>query len=170
MNRKIPFDYWLLFITFALVLIGVVMVYSSSSIYALQKYQDSYFFLKRQGVFAIFGFLLLVIFLFVDYHHLFKIVYPFLCVSLVFMLCVFMPGLGHKVGGAQRWVQVAGIHFQPSEIAKYALIIYLAYSLSKKEENVKSFIIGFLPHLVVAGIFIVLLLAQPDFGTSLVFS
>ncbi|MBI4040843.1 MAG: putative lipid II flippase FtsW [Deltaproteobacteria bacterium] len=170
MNRKIPFDYWLLLITFALVLVGIVMVYSASSIYALQKYQDSYFFLYRQGIYAAIGFVLLTVLLFTDYHSLYRVIYPFLGLSLLLMLVTYIPGLGHKVAGAQRWISLFGFKFQPSEMAKYALIFYLSYSLSKKEGNVKSFIIGFLPHLLVSGVFLMLLLGQPDFGTVIVIS
>lgn len=166
MTRKIPFDYWLFVITFALVLTGIVIVFSSSSIYALQHFSDSYYFLKKQIFFAAFGFLFLIALLFVDYHHLYKIIYPFLAIGLLLMIALFIPGIGHRVGGARRWIDFGFFRFQPSEIAKYAVVFYLAYSLSKKEEKVRSFIIGFLPHLVVTGIFLALLLLQPDFGTA----
>ncbi len=167
MNRKIPFDYWLLVIVFALVLTGIVMVYSSSSILASQNYHDSYFFLKRQALYATFGFLLLIGLLLVDYHHYFKIIYPFLFLSLLLVAAAMIPGIGHRVGGASRWLGIGGFRFQPSEMAKYALIFYLAYSLAKKESSIRSFAIGFAPHLVISGIFILLLLAQPDFGTAI---
>ena len=166
MSRKIPFDYWLLVITFVLVLSGIVMVYSSSSIYALQNYHDSYFFLKKQFLFASLGFIALIVFLLIDYHSYYKIIYPFLFICLVLMIALLIPGIGHRVGGARRWLNLGFFRFQPSEFAKYALIFYLAYSLSKKEGSMKSFAIGFVPHLIVTGLFLGLLLLQPDFGTA----
>ncbi|MEK7791455.1 MAG: putative lipid II flippase FtsW [Deltaproteobacteria bacterium] len=167
MTRRIPFDYWLFVITFVLVLVGIVMVFSSSSIYALQNFGDSYYFLKKQILFSACGFFLLILLLFVDYHHFYKIIYPLLGISLLLMLALFVPGIGHRVGGARRWIDIGFFRFQPAEIAKYAVVFYLAYSLSKKEEKVRSFIVGFVPHLFVTGIFLGLLLLQPDFGTAL---
>jgi len=167
MSRRIPFDFWLLVIIFALVLIGIIMVYSSSSIYAFQKFDDGYFFLKRQSIFALIGFIFLIVLLVTDYHTYYKFIYPFLIVSFILMAAVFIPGIGHKVGGARRWILLAGFQMQPSELAKYAIVFYLAYSLSKKEDKIKSLIIGFLPHLFITGLFLALLLAQPDFGTTI---
>jgi len=167
MNRRIPFDYWLLVITFSLVLIGIIMVYSSSSIYALQKYTDSYFFLKRQSLFALIGFSLLIVLLFTDYHYYYKIIYPLLVLSGLLMLAVFIPGIGYKVGGAHRWIRMGFFQFQPSELAKISIIFYMAYSLSKKEDKIKSLIVGFLPHLIITGFFLALLMMQPDFGTAI---
>ncbi len=166
MSRKIPFDYWLLVCTVALILTGIIIVYSSSSIYAYQTYQDSYFFLKRQAIYTTLGFIALIVLFFTDYHHYYKIIYPLLLISLLFVILTFIPGLGARVGGARRWLNLAGFRFQPSELAKYALILYLAYSLSKKEHSIRSFAIGFVPHMVISGILLGLLFLQPDFGTA----
>lgn len=167
MNRKIPFDYWLLVIAFVLVLIGIIMVYSSSSIYAFQKFGDSYYFLKRQLLFAIIGFSALIFLLLVDYHHYFKIIYPFLGLSCFCLLLVLIPTVGYRVGGASRWLKFGFFQFQPGEMAKYAVVFYMAYSLAKKEEKVNALLVGFLPHFFITGIFLVLLLVQPDFGTAI---
>lgn len=143
------------------------MVYSSSSIFASQNFNDPYFFLKKQIIFAVLGFAGLFIVLSMDYHQFFKIIYPFLGISFLLMLATLIPGLGVQAGGAKRWLSLGFFSFQPSELAKYALVFYLAYSLSKKEDKMKSFAIGFVPHLVMSGILLGLLLLQPDFGTAI---
>jgi cell division protein FtsW len=81
-------------------------------------------------------------------------------------MCV--VGLGHSGGGATRWLSVGPVHIQPAEMAKLALVTWLAYSLAKKAEKVKTFTVGFLPHLIVAGVFMFLCMKQPDFGSAVV--
>ena len=86
--------------------------------------------------------------------------------GVLLVLCVI--GFGHTGGGAARWLSVGPVHVQPAEMAKMALVIWLAYSLAKKAERVKTFTVGFLPHLIVAGAFMLLCLKQPDFGSAVV--
>jgi cell division protein FtsW len=103
----------------------------------------------------------------VDYHRLYKLTYPVLGgVGLLLVLCVI--GFGHSGGGATRWLSIGPIHVQPAEMAKLALVTWLAYSLAKKAERVKTFTVGFLPHLLVAGVFMFLCMKQPDFGSAVV--
>jgi cell division protein FtsW len=146
--------------------IGIVMVFSSSSLIAVKRYDDGYYFLKKQAFFAFAGIILLLRFMRLDYHLLRDKVYPILGVSLVFLILVLIPGIGVKVGHARRWFRIYGFSFQPAELAKLAIIIFLAYSLEKKEKHIKSFSIGFLPHIVLAGLLFCLILLQPDFGTA----
>jgi cell division protein FtsW len=82
------------------------------------------------------------------------------------LLMVLIPGLGSSKGGATRWFQLGPVAFQPSELAKLSLIIYLAYSLDKKQANIKSFSIGILPHLIISGALLSLIMLEPDFGTT----
>ena len=89
-----------------------------------------------------------------------------LVTGILLVLCVI--GFGHTGGGATRWLSVGPVHVQPAEIAKLALVSWLAYSLAKKAERVKTFTVGFLPHLIVAGVFMLLCMKQPDFGSSVV--
>ena len=85
------------------------------------------------------------------------------------MLCaVHVPSLGHRAGGAYRWLKLGRITFQPSEFAKLALIIYLAYSLSKKQDMIKDFSVGFVPHAIIFTILAILVLTQPDLGTVII--
>ena len=94
---------------------------------------------------------------------------PTRCSSLVgLLLLACVVGFGHSGGGAARWLSVGPVHIQPAEMAKVALVIWLAYSLAKKAERVKTFTVGFLPHLIVAGVFMLLCMKQPDFGSAVV--
>lgn len=160
-------DTTILLLAVVLTCFGVVMVYSSSSIMAIKRYDDGLFFLKRQGMFACLGFLLMAGFSQFDYHHLRRLAVPglFLCAAL--LAVVFIPGVGSHAGGASRWIRLPGFSFQPSELAKLGLILYMAHSLAKKQEKIKSFKMGFIPYMVVLAMFLVLLLAQPDLGSAL---
>lgn len=151
----------------ALIGFGVVMVYSASAVTATVVNHDAQYYLKRQAAYAVVSLLLLFALSRFDYHRLYKLTYPFLIGTAVLLIaCV--AGLGHRGGGAARWLAIGPIHIQPAELAKLALVSWLAYSLSKKAEAVKTFTVGFLPHLLVAGFFMALCMKQPDFGSSVV--
>jgi cell division protein FtsW len=151
----------------ALIGFGVVMVYSASAVQATVQYHDPQFFLKRQVAYAVSGLFVVWAASRIDYHRLYRLTYPVLAVvGVLLVLCV--VGFGHSGGGAARWLSVGPVHIQPAEMAKLALVIWLAYSLAKKAERVKTFTVGFLPHLIVAGVFMLLCLKQPDFGSAVV--
>jgi cell division protein FtsW len=165
--RAAPFDPVLAAVVVALIGFGVVMVYSASAVQATVQHHDPQFFLKRQAAYAAASLVVLFAVSRVDYHRLYKLTYPLLAtVGLLLMACV--VGFGHTGGGATRWLALGPVHVQPAEIAKLALVVWLAYSLAKKAEQVKSFTVGFLPHLLVAGVFMLLCLKQPDFGSAVV--
>src|SRR5258708_40357737 len=84
------------------------------------------------------------------------------------MLTATVVGFGHRAGNANRWIALGPIHIQPAETAKLAIVFWLAYSLSKKADKIKSFAVGFVPHLLVAGVLMLLCLKQPDFGSAVV--
>ncbi|HLK38300.1 MAG TPA: FtsW/RodA/SpoVE family cell cycle protein, partial [Polyangiaceae bacterium] len=162
-----PVDPVLAALVIALVGFGVVMVYSASAVQATVQYHDPQFFLKRQAAYAPAALLAMWAAARFDYHRLYKLTYPVLAiVGVLLLLCV--VGFGHSGGGAARWLSIGPIHVQPAEMAKVALVIWLAYSLAKKAERVKTFTVGFLPHLIVAGVFMLLCLKQPDFGSAVV--
>jgi cell division protein FtsW len=102
-----------------------------------------------------------------DYHRLRPFTYPILG-GVTFLMILSVIGFGHTGGGAARWLAIGPVHVQPSEAAKLALILWLAYSLEKKRDKVKSFSIGMLPHLIMAGCLMLLCLKQPDFGGAAV--
>lgn len=166
-RAALPFDPVLAAVVVALIGFGVVMVYSASAVQATVQHHDPQFYLKRQAAYAAASLVVLFAVSRVDYHRLYKLTYPLLAtVGLLLMACV--VGFGHTGGGATRWLALGPIHVQPAEIAKLALVVWLAYSLAKKAEQVKSFTVGFLPHLLVAGVFMLLCLKQPDFGSAVV--
>jgi cell division protein FtsW len=151
----------------ALIGFGVVMVYSASAVQATVQYHDPQFFLKRQAAYAASALATMAVASLVDYRRLYKMTYPVLAVvGALLVMCV--VGFGHSGGGAARWLAIGPVHVQPAEMAKVALVIWLAYSLAKKAERVKTFTVGFLPHLLVAGVFMLLCLKQPDFGSAVV--
>jgi cell division protein FtsW len=167
-REKAGYDYMLLIPTLLLVGLGLVAIYSASSFLAAHKMGDSYYFLKKQGLFCLLGLCLMIFVKNIPSVLYRKLVYPFLGISLALLVMLFIPGLGIKVGGANRWLRVAGLSFQPSELAKLSLAIYVAYSMAKKGPNMGLFTKGFLPHLFVTGAFMSLILMQPDLGTCII--
>jgi len=156
-------DVTLAAVVIALLGFGVVMVYSASVIEATVVFRDPQYFLKRQAVYAGASFALMLVLSHIDYHYYKRFTYPILGIVTVLMV-LSVIGFGHSGGGAARWLAIGPIHIQPSEAAKLALILWLAYSLEKKRDKVKSFSIGMLPHLIMAGFLMILCLKQPDFG------
>jgi cell division protein FtsW len=163
-------DFILLIVTLALVGVGIVMVYSTSAIIAGDRFGDPYYFLKRQGLYAGIGFVLMILMMFVPYGILKKFAYPILILSILFLIAVLIPGIGHRAGGSMRWLKIQSFSFQPSEFAKLGLVIFLAYFLTKKDERIRSFSFGFLPTLLLSGLVIALVAREPDFGAALFLS
>lgn len=153
-------------VTVVLICVGIVMIYSSSSIYAGERYKDGFFFLKRHLIFLLIGGLLGFLAMCVDYKKLKHIARPLLALSFFLLVLVMVPGLGREVSGAQRWFRFKFLSFQPSELANLAVIIYLADFLSRKTIYIKTFLKGFLPPVAVLGSFALLILLQPDLGTT----
>ncbi len=160
------FDYILLIVVLALVGFGIVMVYSTSAILAGERFQDPYYFLKRQALYAGIGFALMIFMIFFPFRVLNRCAYPFLILSILALVAVLIPGIGVRAGGAMRWLRILSFTFQPSEFAKLGLVIFLAFFLTKKEEKIRSFSFGFLPTLLISGLVVGLVLKEPDFGTA----
>jgi cell division protein FtsW len=163
------YDVKLLFAVLLLVGIGIVMVYSASSALALKKFGSDFYFLKRQALFSLFGIVALVIFSHIPFRIYRSLTYPLLFTALGLMLAVQFSGLGISAGGSLRWLKLGPVSFQPVEVARLALIVFMAYSLNKKNETLKLFGIGFVPHVILLVIFAVPLLLQPDFGSVVIF-
>ncbi len=163
-------DRLILFPVLFLVGIGMVMVYSASSAVALTKFGSDYFFLRKQAMFAVAGIFALVICRHIPFKVYWHLTYPILILSMILLVVVHIPGIGYKAGGASRWIRIGTFTFQPSEFARLAMIFFLAYSLCKKQENIRIFSIGFVPHVLILTIFGILSHFQPDFGTILIFS
>jgi cell division protein FtsW len=162
-----PIDPVLAAVVIALIGFGVVMVYSASAIEATVQLKDPQFYLKRQVMYASLALVLMWVTSHVDYHRYRRHTYPILAVvTALLLMCVL--GFGHVGGGARRWLALGPIHVQPAEMAKLGLVLWLSYSLSKKADKIRTFLIGFVPHLIMAGFLMFLCLKQPDFGSAVV--
>ncbi|MBU1261315.1 MAG: putative lipid II flippase FtsW [Planctomycetes bacterium] len=167
-TTSLRYDIMLLFPVLLLVGIGIVMVYSASSALALKKFGTEYFFLKKQAIFAMGGIIALVIYKHIPYRWYRFLAYPILLSALGFLIAILISGVGSSVGGATRWLRLGPVSFQPSEFARFSVVIFMAYSMSKKKEHLKDFYIGFLPHVLVLSAFTVLIFLQPDFGSVVI--
>lgn len=161
------YDLFMLIPTLLLLTLGLVAIYSASSFVAADEMKDSYFFLKRQAIFCLLGLFAMVVAKNVPPRLYRALTYPLLLISFALLVLLLIPGVGTTVGGACRWLRLAGYSLQPSEVAKLALAVYMAYSMAKKGKEMSSFSKGFLPHLFVVGSFIGLILLQPDLGTTI---
>jgi len=160
-----PYDLMLVGTVLALLAIGTVEIYAATAAQSATRHGDSSFFLKRQCIFLGLGGIAMWAAATLDYRVLRRRTYPLLAASILMLgATLAMPSLN----GARRWLMLGPLSFQPVEVAKLALVTYLAASLSRKAEKVKTFTIGFVPHLVVCTMMMVLLLVQPDLGSSLI--
>jgi len=153
-------------VTVILICIGIVMIYSASSIYAGEHYKDGFFFLKRHLSFLGIGVLLTFLVMCVDYRRFRDHAKPMLILALFLLVLVLIPGVGREVSGARRWFRFGILSFQPSEFANLAVIIYISDFISRKSENIRSFSRGFMPPMIILGFTVLLILLQPDLGTS----
>jgi len=164
------YDVQLLFAVLFLVGIGIVMVYSASSALALKKYGSGFHFLKKQAVFSLVGIVALVVFSHIPFRIYRSLTYPTLFLTLGLLVAVLVSGLGLEAGGSLRWIRLGPLTFQPVETARLALVIYMAYSLSKKKDGLRQLRIGFTPHVLVLVLFAIPLMLQPDFGSVVIFA
>jgi cell division protein FtsW len=162
----VHYDQTLQITAFSLMALGMAMIFTSSTFIAQAQYNDAYFFVKRQGIYALLGLGAFFLGRTINYHNYKRWVYHIMLLSLVSLVLVFVPGISGKVRGAARWLHLGPLTLQPSEFAKLAVVLFVAYSLARKQEKIKDFSIGFLPHMLIAGLFIALILKEPDFGTS----
>lgn len=161
-------DYILLGVIFILCIIGMIMVYSSSNIWADYKYGDPLFFLKRQLLFASVGIVVMLFIMRIPYNIWRKYAKVILLICFVLLLIVKIPGIGIVRGGAQSWIGVGAFSIQPSEFMKLGLIIFLASYLSTHQKYITSFKKGFLPVISLVFIAFGLIMLQPDLGTGVV--
>jgi cell division protein FtsW len=153
-------------VVLALLAFGVVMTYSASAVYATQKFGSPTYFFRREILWAALGLLAMGVAARTDYRLLKRWAYPLLLAAVGLLAAVLV--VGARINGARRWFHVGGVSFQPAELAKLALVVYVAYSLAKKAEKVKSFTVGFVPHIIVCGVMMALVLKQPDLGTAVI--
>jgi len=157
----------LLFVTVVLLLsIGVVMIYSTSAFFAQDKFNDSYYFLKRQALWIVLGLAAFACAVNIDYHTLRTHSLSLLSASLVLLTLVFMPGIGRTAGGASRWIWCGYFSFQPSEMAKFTLILYMADVMARKQRQIQQFWKGLAVPLAFSLLILGLIIMQPDLGTT----
>lgn len=160
------YDSILTFAVLGLLTFGLVMVYSASSALAAKSYGTDIYFFKKQMGFALLGGVALVVLRNVPYELYRRIAYPILLAALICLGLVFAPMIGVEVGGATRWLRAGPVNFQPSEFARLAVIIYLAYSMAGKSEKMTDFSVGIVPHVAVTAVVAGLFYFQPDFGSA----
>jgi cell division protein FtsW len=145
---------------------GVVAVYSASAIIAIDRHHDPYFFLKRQVLYAVLGGLAMIVAMQVDYRHLQRWARFGMVLTLILLGLVFIPALAKEAGGAKRWLQVGRLTFQPAELSKVTLVVYLAHRLTTQRPYHARSLTNFAPFAVVVGALFLLTLLQPDLGTA----
>ncbi|MEI6085632.1 MAG: putative lipid II flippase FtsW [Verrucomicrobiota bacterium] len=156
----------LLIVTLMLVTVGVVMLFSTSSLQARDKYGDSNYLLKRQLIWMTLGGALCATMAATPYQKLRNFATPALLIAGGLLILVLIPHIGIKVSGARRWLGLGAIRLQPSEFAKLALIVWLAHYLAKEKRRIDQFKRGFVVPMAVVGLTCVVILAEPDFGTT----
>ena len=162
-------DYGLLIVVLVLLAIGLVTVLSASAHYSLRTEGDSYFYVKKQLLFAVVGIISMLIISRIDYRILnSRISYVLLGIAFVMLCLVFVPGIGVTRNDATRWINIAGFQFQPSEIMKVAMIFFIATTISKNPKRIKQFWAGFVPYLVLIGAIAVLLLLEPHMSATII--
>lgn len=160
-------DWYLVGLIMFLTIFGLIILSSASVAAGWEKFGDSYWYIKHQILFGFLpGIALFIFFSRFDYYRLKYLAAPFLIVSVILLVLVFIPGIGAGYGSARSWINVFGFSLQPAEIVKLTFMIYLAAWLSTRgERHLKDLHYGFLPFLFVLMIIIILMVLQPDFGT-----
>ena len=162
-------DMILLLVTLVLVTVGTAMIYSSSSIIAMENHKgDGLFFIKKHLMFVGIGLAVMIAMTKISYEHLKKVAYPGVILSVVLLLMLFIPHVGVRKGGATRWLDIGILRFQVAELVKVAMVVFLAHLLTRKVLYLKKFSRGVAVPLSVAIVIMGLILLQPDFGTVVI--
>lgn len=156
----------LLLIVVVLLTLGIVMVASTSSFKGQEDHGDPNYFLKRQMVWMVLSVVTGTIACKFDYHYWRYLAVPLLIASCLLLVLVFVPHIGARVGGSSRWLRFGGLSFQPSEIAKFSLVVAVCWWLARERRRVRELVRGFLCPAAAIGVVLVLILIEPDFGTT----
>lgn len=165
---KKKFDIYLFIACICLILFGLIMIYSASSVWAEYKFGDAFKYVKQQGLFIAIGIPLLITVSKIDYSYYYKKTNLILGICLLLLVLVLIPGIGSVRNGSQSWFGIGSFGVQPSEAVKLALIIYSAKYLSNNNRNLKHFFKGVLPLLCMLFLVFGLIMLQPDFGTGMI--
>ncbi len=166
--KKRPPDFVLFLTVLMLLCVGLVMVFSASQYVTMVRYGDSFYFFKRQLLWALLGLGAMVFMMNFNYNNLKRWIGPIVVTGFVLLTVVLIPGVGTETNGSQRWIDLGFMSFSPAEMVKLCLIMFVAFGLAKKGERIRDFKEGLLPYLVVMAIAAGLILKQPDLGTAMV--
>lgn len=163
-------NYAMFLILGALLVFGLIMLSSASSVMGYQKFNDSYYYLKHQFIYGvIIGLVSLFIMSKIDYHYWKKYAFPIALATIILLFLVLVPGIGFEYLGAKRWIEIGGVQFQPSELVKLTFLIYLAVWLENRAKKMTDFGSSFVPFIVMIGfIFFMIAGIQKDLGTTIV--
>ena len=159
---------YLFFTAIILILFGLIMIYSASSIWAMYKFSDSFKYVKQQGLFILVGIILVLIISKIDYRIYYKNATKIFFSCIVLLILVLIPGIGSVRNGSRSWFGIGSFGIQPSEFAKIGLIILTSKYLSKSNKFVKNIKKGVIPILSVLFLVFGLIMLQPDFGTGMI--
>lgn len=172
MKEKKPFDFWLFMTVLIMLSLGLIMVFSASAptAAASKEYNyDIYYIVKSQLLYAVIGIVAMLLAANYDYRKYgARTVTGLMGGSLIFLFLVLIPGIGREVNGSWRWIYIGPLHFQPSEIAKLSLILFLAYSLSKRKKAMDSFFNDFVPYLLLIGLTAGLLMMEAHLSATII--
>ena len=166
MNKKL--DKILLFTVILLSIFGLIMIYSSSSIWAEYKFNDSFHYVKYQTIFFVISTIIMLIVSKIDYEIYYNNSNKILIICLILLILVLIPGIGSIRNGSRSWFGIGSLGIQPSEFAKLGLIIFTSKYLSNSNNYIKNFKTGLLPILCITLLFFGLIMLQPDLGTGVI--
>ena len=158
-RAKKSIDWSLFWLAIGLTIFGLIMVYNASVVEAYRDFLDKYYYVKYQAVWALLGILVMVSLSFFNYKNLKKLSPLLFFINIIFLILVLIPGIGLKMKGASRWISLGSFSFQPAELVKPTLTLYLAYLFSRKK--------SLLHFVFLTGIVAGLIMLQPDLGTTI---
>lgn len=167
-RKEANVDWWLLSAILIILVIGLTMVYSASAVKAFHDFGDSFYFLKRQAIFAVLGLISMLFISRIPYVNWKKWSPIILIVCFILLIAVLIPGIGVVRGGARSWLGIGSFGIQPSEFMKLAMILFLAKWLSEQQQKITLFMKGLMPPLGLVFIAFAIIMLQPDLGTGAV--
>ncbi|HOJ10805.1 MAG TPA: putative lipid II flippase FtsW [Clostridiales bacterium] len=168
MKGRKPFDFWIFMTVLILLSIGIITVFSASAPFSYSNFRDIYYILKKQLLYGAIGLVAMFVAMNIDYRILAKYSSLLLIISIVMLIAVLIPGIGKEENGSTRWIEFGSLRFQPSEIAKIAIILYFSSSLSKRKSPLNSFFKDLLPYLILIGVISGLLLLEPHLSCTII--
>lgn len=165
---KKHFDFYLFTAIIVLILFGAIMIYSASSIWANYKFEDSFYYVKRQMIFIVLGIFLMITTSKIDYNIYYENSNKILGICIILLILVLIPGIGSVRNGSRSWFGIGSLGIQPSEAAKLGMIIFTSKYLTNSSKFLKNYKYGVFPILGVLFLLFGLIMLQPDLGTGMI--